>query len=102
MASNSPKSREKGKFCDIGEGKYIWIKTVKDEAGRTMVNFIWCKLCAKYEKAIINSPLAVYTSNKSQYLKNEERYGRTIDGVPSSFQEFFQIRFFQINFNTIM
>ena len=28
----------------------------------------------------------------SQYLKNEERYGKTIDGVPLSFQEFFQIR----------
>ena len=24
--------------------------------------------------------------------KNEERYGKTIDGVPLSFQEFFQIR----------
>ena len=27
-----------------------------------------------------------------KYLKNEERYGKTIDGVPLSFQEFFQIR----------
>ena len=34
---------------------------------------------------------AIYISNKSQYLKNEERYGKTIDGVPLSFQEFFQI-----------
>ena len=34
----------------------------------------------------------IYISNKSQYLKNEERYGKTIDGVPLSFQEFFQIR----------
>ena len=24
----------------------------------------------------------IYISNKSQYLKNEERYGKTIDGVP--------------------
>ena len=31
-------------------------------------------------------------SNKSQYLKNEEQYGKTIEGVPLSFQEFFQIR----------
>ena len=30
--------------------------------------------------------------NKSQYLKNEERYEKTIDGVPLSFQKFFQIR----------
>ena len=35
----------------------------------------------------------IYISNKSQYLKNEERYGKTMDGgVPLSFQEFFQIR----------
>ena len=34
----------------------------------------------------------IYTSNKSQYLKNEQRYGKTIYGVPLSFQEFFQIR----------
>ena len=35
----------------------------------------------------------IYISNKLQYLKNEERYGKTIDGVPFlSFQEFFQIR----------
>ena len=34
----------------------------------------------------------LHISNKSQYLKNEERYGKTIDGVPLSFQEFFQIR----------
>ena len=34
----------------------------------------------------------IYKSNKSQYLKNEERYEKTIDGVPLSFQEFFQIR----------
>ena len=34
----------------------------------------------------------IYISNKSQYLKNEERYGKSIDGVPLSFQEFFQIR----------
>ena len=34
----------------------------------------------------------IYISNKSQYLKNEEQYGKTIDGVPLSFQEFFQIR----------
>ena len=33
----------------------------------------------------------IYISNKSQYLKNEERYGKTIDGVPLSFQEFLQI-----------
>ena len=35
---------------------------------------------------------AICISNKSEYLKNEERYGKTIDGVPLSFQEFFQIR----------
>ena len=35
---------------------------------------------------------AIYISNKSQYLKNEERYGKTIDGVRLSFQEFFQIK----------
>ena len=29
-----------------------------------------CRLCV------------IYISNKSQYLKNEERYGKTIDGVP--------------------
>ena len=34
----------------------------------------------------------IYISNKAQYLKNEERYGKTIHGVPLSFQEFFQIR----------
>ena len=34
----------------------------------------------------------IYISNNSQYLKNEERYGKTIDGIPLSFQEFFQIR----------
>ena len=34
----------------------------------------------------------IYISNKSQYLKNEERYGKTIHGFPLSFQEFFQIR----------
>ena len=33
----------------------------------------------------------IYISNKSQSLKNEERYGKTVDGVPLSFQEFFQI-----------
>ena len=31
-------------------------------------------------------------SNKSQYLKNDDRYGKTIHGAPLSFQEFFQIR----------
>ena len=30
-------------------------KTFKDSKGQTMVNFIWCKLCAKYEKEIMNS-----------------------------------------------
>ena len=34
----------------------------------------------------------IYISNKSQYLENEERYEKTIDGVALSFQEFFQIR----------
>ena len=34
----------------------------------------------------------IYISNKLQYLKNEERYGKTIDGVTLSFEEFFQIR----------
>ena len=34
----------------------------------------------------------IYISNKSQYLKNEERYGKTIDGIPLPFQEFLQIR----------
>ena len=38
------------------------------------------------------SVLYLRISNKSQYLKNEERYGETIHGVPLSFQEFFQIR----------
>ena len=33
---------------------------------------------------------AICISNKSEYLKNEERYGKTIDGVPLSFQELFQ------------
>ena len=32
----------------------------------------------------------IYISNKSQYLKNEERYGKTIDEVPLSFQEIFK------------
>ena len=27
----------------------------------------------------------IHVSNKSQYLKNEERYGKTIDGVPLLF-----------------
>ena len=40
----------------------------------------------------------IYISNKSQYLKNEERYGKTIDGVPLSFQEFFQIRQLKFHF----
>ena len=34
----------------------------------------------------------IYISNKSQYLENEERYGKTVDGVTFSFQEFFRIR----------
>ena len=34
------------------------------------------------------SVLFTYQTN----LKNEERYGKTIDGVPLSFQEFFQIK----------
>ena len=34
----------------------------------------------------------IYISNESQYLKNEEWYGKIIDGVPLSFKEFFQIR----------
>ena len=34
----------------------------------------------------------IYISDKPQYLENEERYGKSIDGVPLSFQEFFQIR----------
>ena len=33
----------------------------------------------------------IYILNKSQDLKNEERYGKTMDGVPLSFQEFFQL-----------
>ena len=37
------------------------------------------------------SVLFTYQTNR-RYLKNEERYGKTIDGVPLSFQEFFQIR----------
>ena len=41
----------------------------------------------------------IYISNKSQYLKNEERYGKTIDGVPLSFHEFFQIRQTQFSFH---
>ena len=48
---------------------------------------MWCMLCI------------IYISNKSQYLKNEERYGKTIDGVPLSFQEFFQID--KLNFHFI-
>ena len=35
--------------------------------------------------------LFTYQTNRTEYLKNEERYGKTIDGVPLSFQEFFQI-----------
>ena len=35
---------------------------------------------------------AIYISNKSQYLKNKERYGKTIHGVPLWFQEFIKIR----------
>ena len=34
----------------------------------------------------------IYKSNKSQYQKNEERYGKTMDGVSLSSQEFFQIK----------
>ena len=34
------------------------------------------------------SVLFTYQTN----LKDEERYGKTIDGVPLSFQEFFQTR----------
>ena len=41
----------------------------------------------------------IYISNKSQYLKNEERYGKPIDGVPLSFQEFFQIRQTEFSFH---
>ena len=40
----------------------------------------------------VSRVLFTYQTIKSQYLKNEERYGKTIDGVPLSFQEFFQIR----------
>ena len=32
-------------------------KTFKDSKWHMMVNFIWCKLCAKYEKEIMNSSL---------------------------------------------
>ena len=42
---------------------------------------------------------AIYISNKSQYLKNEERYRKTIDGVPLSLQEFFQIRKTKFSFH---
>ena len=31
----------------------------------------------------------IYISNKSQYLKNEERLGKIIRGVPLSFQNTF-------------
>ena len=34
----------------------------------------------------------IYISNKSQNIKDEEQYGKTIYGVPLSFQDFFQIR----------
>ena len=44
---------------------------------------IQCDVCMK---------CVIYISNKSQYLKNEERYGKTIHRVSLSFQEFFQIR----------
>ena len=33
----------------------------------------------------------IYLSNKSPYHNYEDRYGKTINGVPLSFQEFFQI-----------
>ena len=42
--------------------------------------------------AVWRMQCVIYISNKSQYLKNEERYGKTVDGVPLSFHEFFQIR----------
>ena len=40
----------------------------------------------------------MYISNKSQYLRNKERYEKTIDGVPLSFQEFFKDK---LNFHFI-
>ena len=35
------------------------------------------------------SVIFTYQTNRTEYLKNEERYGKTIDGVPLSFQELF-------------
>ena len=37
------------------------------------------------------SVLVTYQTNRN-ISQNEERYGKTIHGVPLSFQEFFQIR----------
>ncbi len=42
-------------FRKYGKSDIIGYKTV-DENGKTYVNFIWCKLCAKHKEAILSDP----------------------------------------------
>ena len=42
-------------FKRWGKDNIFGVKTEVDaENGRTMVNFVWCKLCSKHEKAIMS------------------------------------------------
>ena len=43
----------------------------------------------------------IYISKKSQYVKNEERYGKTIHGVPLSFHFFYFMYTLSIHFFTL-
>ena len=38
-----------------GKSEIIGYKT-EDENGKTFVNFIWCKLCAKHKETILANP----------------------------------------------
>ena len=44
-------------FKSWGKESIFGFKTVEDVSGRTMVNLIWCKLCAKCKSDILSNPL---------------------------------------------
>ena len=65
-AEKKGNSVELGTFRSWGKKKIFGVKTVEDtKSGRTMVNFIWCKVCAKHEKAIMSSPLVKGSAKNS-------------------------------------
>ena len=59
-------SVELSTFLKYGLTDVIGHKTLEKE-GKTMVNFIWCKVCAKFNNQIINS-LSVKGSAKTSTL----------------------------------